>query len=107
MLTQAQQRMTKDRISQRELAARLRLSQGHLSRVLRKKVPLAGATLSRLQAWASEGPDTAEADVMAAARAVAGGSRRKMRTVMQLMHLLVELQRGGTRPNRSGAVSRR
>jgi transcriptional regulator with XRE-family HTH domain len=92
--------MRKERLSQRQLAARLGLSQGHVSRVLRGKIERETKAFASLASWAASPASELEARLLEAAHTAAGGERRGLEVVMHLMHLIAEL-RGSSVAQRS------
>lgn len=80
------------RIGQKQLEAETGLSQGHLSKILSKKVPLTEKSRAALEKWLAansrESRDVTE--LVAALRGVSGDRRA---TIMQIMQLLAQLLR--------------
>lgn len=92
VLEAVRRRMQRERITQRELAAHLEVSQGHLSKVLRGHTVRDTRVLAVLAAWGGADDSTDEANLLDAARDVVHGQPRGMQLLMRLMHLLRELR---------------
>lgn len=91
--------MDAEGLTQRVLAERLGVSQGHLSKVLRGKYKRDSKVVRALQGClddldrGSTGTlAQAERELLAAARAVADGSPQMMRLMMQFMQIAAELR---------------
>jgi len=91
-IEQVRERMRKERLSQRQLAARLGLSQGHVSKVLSGKIRHDTRAFTFLASWAASPQSAIEDRLLEAARRAAGGRRRGMEILMHLMHVITELQ---------------
>jgi transcriptional regulator with XRE-family HTH domain len=89
--------MEQEHLSQRDLAARIGISQGHLSKVLRRGFgPRARISwrLENLSVRAGVRPKTLlPRELEHALFRVTNGSAAAMRTLTQMMHLLAQLQR--------------
>jgi transcriptional regulator with XRE-family HTH domain len=95
-------RMDADGVSQRKLAARIGTSQGHLSKVLRGRIPGPSRVVRELERYvqsdltvrASGVTDaaSAEAALIRAARNASGGDIKVMHHLIELMHLVGRLR---------------
>ncbi len=98
-------RMNADGLSQRNLAQRLRISQGHLSKVLRGQFARRSRVIRRLETFLGESLATQETEgngvpdseraLLRAARDVSQGDAQVMQVLLDLMQLLSKLRRGG------------
>jgi transcriptional regulator with XRE-family HTH domain len=87
-------------LSQRDLAKKLGISQGHLSKVLRGRFQRQNSRVLRALAefantpvlTAPTGP-ALESEALRAMRQAAGGSKQAMHFIVEMMHLLSELRR--------------
>ena len=77
-------------ITQRELAAQLGISQGHLSKVLRGQFGRESRVTRAVRRilGASSSSENAEEDLLLAIRRLTGGSSRRLQKVMQIMHAI-------------------
>lgn len=92
--------MQREHVTQRQLAAQLDISQGHLSKVLRGSTTRDTRTLAVLEAWSGADETTDEAKLIDAVRDVVKGHAHGMQLLMRLMHLLRELRHPGRRRGR-------
>jgi transcriptional regulator with XRE-family HTH domain len=91
-------RMDAEGLSQRELAAHLGTTQGHLSKVLRGLYSRPSRVVRELERYAEAGRNKAasaclsaadaEGALLQAARGVAGGDHQVMHQLVELMHFL-------------------
>jgi transcriptional regulator with XRE-family HTH domain len=92
VLQAVRRRMERERITQRELANQLGISQGHLSKVLRGQTERATRVLSALAAWADPDGVSDETAFLAAARSAVQGQPQGFHLLMRLMHLVRQLR---------------
>jgi len=91
------ERMERERLSQRQLALVVGVSQGHLSKVLSHRHPATARAARRLEGWLAQGGrrETHDARRMLgiAAERAAGDSAKGRRLLMQMMHIVAQLRR--------------
>jgi transcriptional regulator with XRE-family HTH domain len=99
LLNKAKRRMGIEGLSQRELAVKLGVSQGHLSKVLRGQSCTRSTRLSRALAAYGNGQPTPEQDLrkaelalVEAARNASGPAVESMHFLIDLMHLIIALR---------------
>lgn len=97
--------MRRERVTQRELADHIGVSQGHLSKVLRGQTERDTRVLAALTAWGGGDDSTQEAKLIDAARDLVDGEPRGMQLLMRLMQILRELRR--TSPRRRSTARAR
>ena len=99
ILRLVRERMQRDGLTQRQLAQRVRMSQGHLSRVLRGQFTGRTRVMSMLRDWATEetagprGVSDGEAALLKAARAASAGSDHVMQLLTEMMHCVDQARR--------------
>ncbi len=101
IVDRVQARMTRERLSQRNVARRSGISQGHLSKLLQRKETPGAQALRRLAAWLGDtgGGDFDLAPELArAVRRAVGDSKAAMHFVLKVMHLLTALRRAEVEP---------
>ena len=93
-------RMSRERITQRQLAAHLGISQGHLSKVLRGQVQRSTRATRALEDWAPPGNRKAvardasvESALVDAAKLASDGSERTMRMLVEVVRVVGKIAR--------------
>jgi len=85
--------MLRERLTQRDLALAIGVSQGHLSKLLRGRIQRETRLFSLVESWAAGSESAVEAQLLHKARLAVHGQPRGMELLMRLMHIIAEFRR--------------
>src|SRR5436190_1989252 len=94
LIDKVNSRVAEGEVTQKTLAMALGLSQGHVSKLLRKTVTPSHKTVRKLEKWmAQQSPRAELTEIAALSKIIEKMDKRRRKFVMQIMHSILSLLR--------------